>query len=135
MQVYGAQAVKAAAGTTNARRPSGTGFSPATEQSTAAPAAPTLRTIGGIDTLLALQGVEDRGERRKRAARQGRRVLDTLDELKVGILGGKLDPAVLRRLQAMAADLPPESGDPRLDGVLAEIALRAGVELAKAGIR
>jgi hypothetical protein len=33
------------------------------------------------------------------------------------------------------ADIAHETGDPRLDGVLSEIALRVGVELAKAGIR
>ena len=34
-----------------------------------------LRTLGGIDALIALQGVEDPVERRRRAIKQGRRAL------------------------------------------------------------
>ena len=136
MQVYGPQGLKLSTGEARqARRPAATGFALAPEQNSAAAAPGMLRSIGGIETLLALQGVEDLGERRKRAARRGRRALDALDELKVGLLAGRLDTATLGRLETMAAELAQESGDPRLDRVLAEIALRAGVELAKAGIR
>jgi len=135
MQVYGPQGVKLSLGAATARRPAATGFSLAPQEGHPAVTTSIVRTIGGIETLLALQGVEDPGERRKRAARQGRRVLDTLDELKLGLLSGHLDPATLHRLRATAAELPVESGDSRLDRVLGEIGLRAGVELAKAGIR
>jgi hypothetical protein len=42
-----------------------------------------LRTRGGINALIALQGVQDPGERRRRAIERGRRALDALDELKL----------------------------------------------------
>src|SRR5580704_19254499 len=93
-----------------------------------------LRTVGGIDALIALQGVEDPVERRRRAVKYGRRALDALDEVKLGLLAGTLDQAVLLRLKSVAADLKDGSGDERLDQVLAEIELRVAVELAKAGI-
>ena len=93
-----------------------------------------LRTLGGIDALIALQGVEDPGERRRRAIKQGRRALDALDELKLGLLGGCLDQAMLLRLKSVAADLRDGSGDEKLDQVLGEIDLRVAVELAKAGV-
>jgi hypothetical protein len=135
MHVYAPQGVRPSVGTATLRRPAGTGFAPATEASQPAVAPGAMRSIGGIDTLLALQGVEEPGERRQRAARQGRQVLDLLEELKLGLLSGTLAPATLHRLKNMAAELPLQSGDPRLDQVLAEIGLRACVELAKAGIR
>ncbi len=97
-------------------------------------AAVALRTLGGIDALIALQGVEDPVERRRRAVKHGRRALDALDELKFGLLAGTLDQATLLRLKSAAADLSDGSGDERLDHVLAEIDLRVAVELAKAGI-
>lgn len=97
--------------------------------------APALRMVGGIDALMALQGVEDQAERRRRSVRSGRHALDLLDELKVGLLGGPLSQSTLLRLQSAAAELHAGSGDPVLDGVLAEINLRVAVELAKAGIR
>jgi len=93
-----------------------------------------LRTVGGIDALIALQGIEDPVERRRRAVKHGRRALDALDELKLGLLAGTLDQATLLRLKSVAADLKEGSGDDRLDQVLGEIDLRVAVELAKAGI-
>jgi hypothetical protein len=92
----------------------------------------TLRTLGGIDALIALQGgVEDPVERRRRAIKQGRRVLDALDELKLGLLGGSLHQAMLLRLKSVAADLRVGSGDEKLDQVLGEIDLRVAVELGQ----
>lgn len=115
--------------------PSGGTFSlGGTESSQASGTAVALRTVGGIDALLALQGVEDPVERRRRAVKHGRRALDALDEIKLGLLSGTLDQATMLRLKAVAADLQDGSGDPGLDQVLAEIDLRVAVELAKAGL-
>ncbi|HEX3939738.1 MAG TPA: flagellar assembly protein FliX [Xanthobacteraceae bacterium] len=118
-----------------ARRTSGGGFSLGqTEAPKSQSPAVALRTVGGIDALLALQGVEDPVERRRRAVKHGRRALDALDEVKIGLLAGTLDQATMLRLQSVATDLHDGSGDDRLDQVLAEIDLRVAVELAKAGL-
>jgi Class II flagellar assembly regulator len=93
-----------------------------------------LRTVGGIDALIALQGVDDPVERRRRAVKHGRRALDALDELKLSLLAGTLDRATMLLLRSVTADLKDSSGDDKLDQVLAEIDLRVEVELAKAGI-
>ena len=92
------------------------------------------RSIGGIDTLLALQGVEEPGERRRKAVKRGRSALDALDALKLGLLSGSFDTGALARLKSVTAGLAEPSGDPALDAVLAEIELRAQVELAKIGM-
>jgi len=116
------------------RSPSGPfTLSEADAPQTSAPAV-ALRTLGGIDALIALQGIEDPVERRRRAVKHGRRALDALDELKLGLLEGSLDQAMLLRLKSVAADLKDGSGDEKLDQVLGEIDLRVAVELAKAGI-
>ena len=95
--------------------------------------AASLRTIGGIDALIALQGQDDPAERRRRAVRRGRNALDALDELKIEVLGGTLGPSTLLRLKSATADLGDASGDDRLDSVLAEIEIRLAVEIAKMG--
>ena len=92
-----------------------------------------MRSIGGIDVLVALQGIEEPGERRRRAVVRGRTALDALDALKIGLLAGALDAATVVRLKAAVSGLKDYSGDPALDGVLAEIELRVEVELAKMG--
>jgi hypothetical protein len=116
-----------------ARRSSGGGTFQVASEAETRPAAgtPTLRAVGGIDALLVLQAVDDPAERRRRAVRRGRSALDVLDELKVGLLGGAIEPAALRRLRTSASGLAETTGDSGLDGVLAAIELRAEVELAK----
>ena len=94
-------------------------------------AVPTLRTVGGIDALVALQGFDDPAERRRRAAGKGRAALDVLDQIKLGLLAGTLDPSNLNRLRVAAEQLKDRTGEPGLDEVLSEIELRVEVELAK----
>jgi hypothetical protein len=135
MRVSATNRTSLAPGTTAARSTSGGGFSlGGAEAPKAQTAAMALRTLGGIDALIALQGVEDPTERRRRAVKYGRRALDALDELKLGLLAGTLDQATMLRLKSVADDLREPTGDDRLDQVMAEIDLRVSVELAKAGL-
>lgn len=135
MRITGPNGAALATAPAVARRSAGGTFSVGEGGAAPAPsAAVALRTIGGIDALIALQGIEDPAERRRRVVKNGRRALDALDEVKLGLLGGTLDQATMLRLKSVAADLKEGSGDERLDAVMAEIDLRVAVELAKAGI-
>ena len=134
MRIYGSNATAQVANASAPRRAAAGGFSvsdSAAPKSTAPVAA--LRTIGGIDALIALQGQDDPAERRRRAVKRGRMALDALDELKLEVLGGAPGPSTLQRLKSATAELRDGSGDERLDSVLAEIELRLEVEIAKMG--
>ncbi|MCA0319286.1 MAG: flagellar assembly protein FliX [Proteobacteria bacterium] len=87
----------------------------------------------GLETLLAVQGMQpdDRRERRRRAMSRGRQSLDLLDDLKLAMLSGEPMPSVLLKLRGLTAQHLEGTGDDGLDGLLAEIDLRAQVELAK----
>jgi Class II flagellar assembly regulator len=87
--------------------------------------------VAGLDAMLALQSVEDPLSRRRRAVRRGRRLLDALDEIKIGLLEGRSLTADLLRLASLSSDGIDDVDDPGLKDVLAEIDLRAAVELAK----
>ena len=92
------------------------------------------KAAANLDALLAMQGIEeDPVERRKRSVQRGKRALDVLDDLKIGLLSGNFDTSTVSRLRDAAANLKSPSGDPGLDKVLSEIELRVEVELAKAG--
>ena len=135
MRVYAPNGTAVATAAPAARRQGGGTFAvPDAGAPQVQTAAVALRTLGGIDALIALQGIAEPTERRRRAVKHGRRALDALDELKLGLLAGSLDQGTLLRLKSVAADLKDGSGDDRLDAVLAEIDLRVEVELAKAGI-
>jgi hypothetical protein len=134
MRIERSNGANAIAGGSAVRRGGGDGFALAEGEVARGPVANAgVRSIGGIDVLVALQGIEQPGERRRRAVARGRTALDALDALKIGLLAGALDGATVIRLRAAVSGLKDACGDPLLDGVLAEIELRVEVELAKMG--
>jgi hypothetical protein len=87
--------------------------------------------IAAVDTILALQGVEDSTGSRSRGVRHGEQLLTLLDEVRDGLLAGGIPRAVLNRLALAISKRRESFVDPALQGVLDEIDLRARVELAK----
>lgn len=135
MRIQSANGTTATTSAPKARRTANGTFSLEAENTTRQTATATgTRTIGGIDTLLALQGIEEPTERRRRAVKRGRTALDALDALKLGLLSGTLDATALSQLRSVATGLADATGDPSLDTVLSEIELRVEVELAKIGM-
>ena len=96
-------------------------------------AAPTggVTGVSSIDALLALQAVGTPGERRRRAVRRAGKLLDVLDEIKIGLLDGAIPMDALDRLVGAMRDQRDATDDTRLEGVLDEIETRAAVEMAK----
>ena len=88
--------------------------------------------LATLDAILQLQSEEDAAERRRRSARRGYDLLDGLDKLKAALLGGAIPAADLGRIARLSTGAG-SSGDPALDVILAQIELRAKVELAKLG--
>src|SRR5947207_12355957 len=135
MRIQGTSAATVPTASPSGRRSASGTFSLDSESTTrAATATAGMRNIGGIDALLALQGVDEPGERRRKAVKRGRSALDALDALKLGLLSGTLDAGALARLKSVAAALAESTGDPGLDTVLAEIELRVDGEPAQIGM-
>jgi hypothetical protein len=87
--------------------------------------------VMGVDALLALQDVGGPLERKRRAVGRASRILDVLDEIKLGMLDGSLNLSQLDRLRRAVRDERALTDDPKLEGVLDEIEIRAAVEIAK----
>lgn len=94
-------------------------------------AAAATSGLASVDALLALQGEGDATERRRRSLKRGHDLLDGLDRLKAALLSGRVPLQQLKTLAARLAERSGSSGDPGLDDLLAQIELRAAVELAK----
>lgn len=92
---------------------------------------PATVAATNVDTLLALQLIDDPQERRRRALHRGGELLDGLDGLKADILNGRISAEAIRRLKRALANPIDEFEDPRLAALLASIEQRAEVELAK----
>ena len=87
--------------------------------------------ISAVDTILALQGVEDSPDSRNRSVNHGEQLLTLLDEVRDGLLAGGIPRATLNRLALAIAKRRESFAEPKLQTVLDEIDLRARVELAK----
>ena len=61
-------------------------------------------------------------------------MLDILEDVRKGILLGVVSMANLKNLAGLARDQQNKTDDPRLNDILADIELRAEVELAKYGV-
>ncbi|RUT33132.1 flagellar assembly regulator FliX [Arsenicitalea aurantiaca] len=88
--------------------------------------------IGGIESLLALQSVDDPLLRRRRTVKRGTALLDTLEDLKADLLIGRLSEGRINQLLALLGQAR-DRGEPEVEALIDEIELRARVELAKLG--
>lgn len=87
--------------------------------------------VAGVDTIVALQTIEEPSDRRRRAVATGDRILDLLDQLKIGLLSGQVSISDLDKLKRTIERQQMLDNDPKLNDILKQIDLRARVELAK----
>jgi hypothetical protein len=87
--------------------------------------------IAAVDTILALQGIEDSADSRTQGINRGEQLLDLLDQVRDGLLAGGIPRIMLSRLALAVSKRRESFADPKLQEVLDEIDLRARVELAK----
>ncbi len=112
--------------------PSNGGFARVLGQASSptAPAAPPV-TLGRIDSILALQETGDPLERRRRSVKRGADLIESLEQIRLGLLTGAIERGELERLSAVLAERREAVEEPALARLLADIELRAAVELAK----
>jgi hypothetical protein len=87
--------------------------------------------IAAVDTILALQGIDDWADQKTRGTRHGEQLLHLLDEVRDGLLAGGIPRATLSRLAQAVSKRRDSFADASLSSILDEIELRARVELAK----
>jgi len=114
------------------QRASGDTFAPQALSDVRAPVqAGASAPLTALDTLIALQEVPDALAGQRKAARRGRNILDLLEDVRDGMLGGGISRATLDRLLQLVNVKREEFEDPGLSALLDDIELRARVELAK----
>ena len=114
------------------------GFTEHLDGSAAAPSAVTgSGPVQPVDALLAVQEVEDSTSQdaNGRARRWGEDMLDNLERVRLDLLNGALSQEKPRSLSVLVTERKKTATDPRLAELLAEIELRARVELAKYEVR
>jgi hypothetical protein len=87
--------------------------------------------LGSVNAVLSLQEVDDPLVGRGRARKRGEMILDRLEEIRMGLLVGRIPRGRLEELTLMVQAEREHCDDERLNAVLDDIELRAAVELAK----
>jgi hypothetical protein len=87
--------------------------------------------IAALDSILALQSLDDSLDGRSKGIKRGEQLLDMLDQVRDGLLAGGIPRTTLNRLAHAVTKRQDGFADPKLQQVLDEIELRAHVELAK----
>lgn len=129
---------RAAAGrsTGKPRSSQGSGFADSLSAGERAKSVQASSGVSSIDALVALQGVDERQTSEDEALDHGKGLLDCLDELRLGLLSGRIGIGQLENLREMLRRQVSQQAsglDSRLMDLLAEIETRAAVELAKLG--
>lgn len=89
--------------------------------------------LTGLGAVLALQEAPDalQGRAKQRAKERGQKMLDFLEEIRLGLLMGSIPVSRLEQLAQMVRAKREQVDDPKLHEIMDEIELRAAVELAK----
>jgi hypothetical protein len=87
--------------------------------------------LTAVETLLSLQNIDDSTNGASKGVAHGEKLLELLDDLRDGLLSGGIPRSTLNRLANTLSRRHETFADPKLQGVLDEIDLRARVELAK----
>lgn len=92
-----------------------------------------VMSVSAIDALLSVQEAGDgaSGPASKRARARAEALLEQLEQVRIGLLGGGIPVSTLRQLTQTLNARRETVMDPQLNEILDEIDLRAQVELAK----
>ena len=118
----------------SAQKTGGASFSSHLSQSSEANVASPSSSVSGVmplDSLLALQEVGDEPSNRKRQIQHGFNIVEHLDQIRIGLLEGKISESVLNNLDDLINSWREADTDNQLKELIDEIELRAAVELAK----
>lgn len=90
-------------------------------------------SVNSLSVVLAVQETPDaaKGRAKQRARDRGMKMLDFLEEIRIGLLMGVIPKDRLEQLAQMVRAKREQIDDPKLMSILDEIELRAAVELAK----
>lgn len=90
-------------------------------------------SVNSLSVVLAVQETPDatKGRAKARARDRGLKMLDYLDDIRIGLLMGLVPKEKLEQLAQMVRARREQLDDPQLTAILDDIELRAAVELAK----
>jgi hypothetical protein len=130
MKIEGPRPTGAAGGSRKTSATGASGFALPADETQGAAATTAARPMASLEAMMALQAEGFDPHRRGRQVKRGAKTLDALESIVRAQLEGAAPNA--GRLSLVALQGQTEAtGDPGLDAVLADIDVRAAVELAK----
>ncbi|MGZ0188911.1 MAG: flagellar assembly protein FliX [Alphaproteobacteria bacterium] len=129
-----ARGIRSSSPKRKADKASGAGFAGHLSGNSAPASTDAATGPASVASLLAVQATGDALEGRRQALDRGEGLLQRMEAIQLALLEGRLDDDALQRLAAELERQNTGSGDPDLSELIAEIELRAAVELAKRGL-
>jgi hypothetical protein len=87
--------------------------------------------LAPVDALLSIQEIGEHDTHKQKAVRRGHDLLNQLDDIRHDLLMRTISGSRLEVLARRLKGLRPETADPQLAEIIAQIELRTAVELAK----
>lgn len=100
-------------------------------ETSALESAPAAAPVVGANIFLGLQEVSEEEIERRRAMKQGKSMIDALEQLRDSLLVGTVSSRTIRQLEQVLGEQRAATLDPRLQSIMNDIEVRAAVELAK----
>lgn len=111
----------------------GAGFAQHLSEASAPAGVSGVSGVSAVGALIGIQEVDDATQRASKGKKRAMLMLEQLDEVRLGLLGGMLSKDQLMRLAQTIKSEKAQVDDPHLAQILDDIDLRAQVELAKYG--
>ena len=102
-----------------------------TDDTKESPHVGTATALTAVDSLMALQEVDDPTTGRARSVKRAHHMLDLLEEIRLGLITGGVPESKLNTLVSLVESRRDTFEDPGLQNLIDEIELRARVEIAK----
>lgn len=101
-------------------------------EGTAPPTGATdVNMVAPVNNLFMIQEMNDEQPSNSKAYSSGITTLDYLEDIRLGLLTGKMPEDAIRKLETKIKSWRESTNDPKLNEILDEIELRAAVEIAK----
>ncbi len=114
-----------------AKSAGGSSFSKCLDDTSGASGASATSALGSVSGVFNLQEVDDALTGEAKGKLRAEDLLDRLEELRLDLLTGSISVNKLQRLTQIVNENKESISDPKLNGILEEIDLRAQIELAK----
>lgn len=90
-----------------------------------------INLVSNVNPFIYLNEVNEEEKEKEILEEYGSRIINSLDEIRLSLLNGEIEPEYLINLKKTIDKLDHKFSDPRIHNIIQEIQMRAEIEIAK----